>query len=92
MTKRHESFFDRQTEEAYGVLGKDNDTILPLDDDNLQWIEGNGFYACYRSLFQKINLENIGYNIMDNQVTISNTESYLTTLGKVFLIFFEINY
>ena len=28
--------FNRQTEKTYGVLGKDNDTILPLDDDNLR--------------------------------------------------------
>lgn len=35
--------FDNQTQEAYGILDKDNDTILPIDDDNLRWIEASNF-------------------------------------------------
>jgi len=35
--------FDQNTKEAYGILGKDNDTILPLGKREKDWIELHNF-------------------------------------------------
>jgi len=34
--------FDRATQEAYGVLAKDNKTTEPLSEENIRWLEASG--------------------------------------------------
>lgn len=41
--KKTRILFDNQTQEAYGVLAEDKDTINPLDDENIRWLEANGY-------------------------------------------------
>lgn len=35
--------FDKVTHEAYGILDESNEKILPLDDENIRWLEASNY-------------------------------------------------